>query len=296
MQSFAVTRTSAGRSAELLFVPSLDELYLPVLVRRPAGDRPCPVIVMGRGNGRGGVEHLEREAARVAAMQDRMLERGYAVAYVNYRNEVPHLYARSEPARRMHDDMSGGENRTLKSAATLDSDDLGSVWRYLQTQSWARADAIGAIGISHGGEMILKAAAEGAPLAAGVIAEGASHEFLSVNTGPTAPRRGGELQYQDIETVRANADKARALARIRNIRAPLLHLAREGDHLQGIFQLAHEWMLEAGGPSQWACYAHPDHGYALMYPGADGRLRPDPVQQDAFDAWMGFFDRHLQAA
>ncbi len=42
--------------------------------------------------------------------------------------------------------------------------------------------------LPHGGEMILKAAAEGAPVNAGVIAEGASHEFLTVNTGPTAPR------------------------------------------------------------------------------------------------------------
>ena len=34
----------------------------------------------------------------------------------------------------------------------------------------------------------------------------ASHEFLGVNTCPAAPRKAGELQFQDIEVVRKNAD------------------------------------------------------------------------------------------
>lgn len=282
--------------AHATFVLTQDEVYVPAVIRRPPGEGPFPVITMGRGDGRGGLPHVLREVARLAPMQDLMIARGYAVAYVNYRNEVPRLYGQQGPAVNLADDISGGEGLTLKSAATLDSDDLAAVWRYLAEQPWVRPGAIGAIGVSHGGEMILKALAAGAPLACGVIAEGASHEFLSVDTTATAPRIDGELQYHDIEVVRRHADRARALERIARIRTPLLHLGREGDHLQGIFRLAHEWMLEAGGPSQWACYAHPDHGYAFIYPGTDGRLRPDPVQQDAFDAWMGFFDRHLKAA
>lgn len=282
--------------AEAAFVLTQDEIYVPVVIRRPQGDGPFPVITMGRGDGRGGLPHVLREVTRLAPMQDLMIARGYAVAYVNYRNEVPRLYARQGPAVNLADDISGGEGLTLKSAATLDSDDLAAVWRYLSAQPWARAGAIGAIGVSHGGEMILKALAAGASLACAVIAEGASHEFLSVDTTTSAPRIDGELQYHDIAVARRHADRAQAMARIERIRTPLLHLGREGDHLQGIFRLAHEWMLEAGGPSQWACYAHPDHGYAFVYPGADGHLRPDPVQQEAFDAWMGFFDRHMQAA
>jgi hypothetical protein len=94
--------------------------------------------------------------------------------------------------------------------------------------------------------MIPKALAEGAPLAEAVIADEASHEFLSVDTGPKAPRIKRELQYQDLDVVKANADKQAAMKRIRNISAPALHIGPEGDHLQGIFTLAHEWMLEAG--------------------------------------------------
>lgn len=282
--------------AHATFVPTSDEIYVPVVVRRPDGDGPFPVITMGRGDGRGGMPHVLAQVERLVPMQDEMIRRGYAVVYVNYRNEIPYLYHQRGALRDLDDDMSGGENRTLKSAASLDSDDLAAIWRYLHAAPWVRPEAIGALGISHGGEMILKAAAEGAPLAAGVIAEGASHEFLSVNTGPSAPRRGGELQYQSIEAVRANADRERALARIRNIDAPMLHVSRQDDHLQGIFELVHEWMLECGKASTLATYRHADHGFCLIYGDAQRRFAPDPVQRQAFDAWMAFFDRHLRPA
>ena len=129
-----------------------------------------------------------------------------------------------------------------------------------------------------------------------MVAEGASHEFLSVDTGPSAPRLDGELQYHDIDVVRRHADKAAAMARIARIRAPMLHMGRYTDHLQGIFQLAHEWMREAGKASDWACFEHPEHGYCLVYPGADGSFGPDPVQRLAFELYMDFFDRHLKPA
>ena len=134
--------------------------------------------------------------------------------------------------------------------------------------------------MSHSGEMILKAAAE-MTFAAGVVLEGASHEFLSVNTGLTAPRNGNEIQYQDIEVVRKNADKARAMERIRRIQTPILHFGRAQ-------------MLEAGKVSTWVSFDHPVHGYPFIYRQADGTYRPDPIQQQAFDICMGFFDRHLK--
>lgn len=280
--------------AHQTFVATSDELYVPVVARKPAGDGPFPVITMGRGDGRGGMPHVLAQVERLVPMQDEMIRRGYAVVYINYRNEIPYLYGERGRLHDLEDDMSGGENRTLKSAASLDSDDLGSVWRYLETQSWVRPEAIGAIGVSHGGEMILKAAAEGAPVAAAVIAEGASHEFLSVNTGPTAPRRNGELQYHDIDVVRANADRERALARIGSIRAPMLHISRAGDHLQGIFDLVHEWMAACGKASELSTFSHPDHGFCLIYGDAKRAFTPDPVQREAFDRWMAFFDRHLR--
>ena len=293
---YVITKPVAGSAfaLHLTFALTRDEIYVPIAVRKPAGDGPFPVIVMGRGDGRGGVPHVEKQVERLAAMQDAMISRGYVVVFVNYRNEIPHLYEDTARARNLADDVSG-EGRTLKSAPTLDSDDLIAILRYIETLPYVDKQAIGIVGVSHSGEMILKIAAETA-FAAGVAIEGASHEFLSVNTGPTAPRKGNEIQYQDIEVVRRNADKARAMERIRRITTPILHIGRDPDHLQGIFKLTHEWMQEAGKDSTWVSFDHPVHGYPFIYRQDDGSYKPDAVQQQAFDLFMQFFDQRLRRA
>src|SRR6185503_2271441 len=215
---------------ELTFVLTRDEIYVPVAVRKPKGAGPFPTITMGRGDGRRGMPHVELQVERLAAMQDRMIQRGYAIAYVNYRNEIPLAYGKGGRAANLPDNMTAGDDRTLKSTASLDSDDFIAVLDYLKTQSWVVPDAIGAIGVSHSGEMILKAAAE-TTFTCGVAIEGASHEFLSVDTGPGIPRASnGEIQYQDIELARKNADKPAAMPRIRRIQTPILHVGRDHDH------------------------------------------------------------------
>jgi dienelactone hydrolase len=165
---------------------------------------------------------------------------------------------------------------------------------YLRTLPYVDPDRIGAMGVSHSGEMILKAAAQ-ISFACGVAIEGASHEFLGVNTGPTAPRKDDEIQYNNIEVVRKSTDKAVAMERIRRIQTPILHIGREKDHLQGIFKLAHEWMREAGKDSAWASFDHPDHGFPYMYVQPDGSFKPDAVQREAFDLIMNYFDARLKA-
>jgi dienelactone hydrolase len=291
---YVITKPVRGSStpADYTFVLTRDEIYVPVAVRRPAGAGPFPLIVIGRGNGRGGLPHVEKQVERLNAMQELMLARGYAVAYVQYRNEIPHLYNQIERAHNIGDDISG-EGRTLKSTPSLDSDDMISILAYLRTLPYVKQDAIGCVGVSHSGEMILKMAAE-TSFACGVVIEGASHEFLCVDTGPSAPREGGVLQYHDKERVRAAADKARSMARIRRITTPILHIGRDPDHLQGIFQLAHEWMVEAGKDSRWLSLDHPDHGYPFLYAKDDGTFAPDAVQRQAFDAFMAYFDEKLK--
>jgi dienelactone hydrolase len=290
---YVITKPVPGSDipADYTFVLTRDEIYVPVAVRKPRGDGPFPMITIGRGNGRGGLPHVERQVERLAGMLDRMIARGYAIAYVSYRNEIPHLYNHIEPAHNVGDDVSG-EGRTLKSAPSLDSDDMISILNYLKTLPFVRRDAIGCVGVSHSGEMILKVAAQ-TRFACGVVIEGASHEFLHVETGPQAPRKDGVLQYQDKALVRRNADKARAMARIRRITAPILHIGRDHDHLQGIFELTHEWMVEAGKDSTWVSMDHPDHGYPFIYAQPDGSFAPDPVQQKAFDTFMAYFDKRL---
>jgi dienelactone hydrolase len=291
---YIITKPVPGSDipADYTFVLTRDEIYVPIAVRKPRGDGPFPCITMGRGNGRGGLPLVEQKVAMYSTMQDQMIGRGYVVVYVNYRNEIPYHYETRNIAQNMADDISG-EGRTLKSEPSVDSDDLQAIIRYVRTLPFVKADKVGAVGVSHGGETILKAAAE-MDFACGVAIEGASHEFLTVNTGPTAPRVGSEIQYNDIEVVRKNANKARAMERISRINTPILHIGRDHDHLQGIFKLAHEWMVEAGKDSAWASFDHPAHGYPFIERGADGSYHPNPEQQAAFDLFMNYFDQRLR--
>src|SRR6266852_1449961 len=72
------------------FVLTRDEIYVPIIVRKPKGDGPFPAITMGWGEGREGMHKVEDLAQGLSQMQDRMLARGYVVATVNYRNEIPY--------------------------------------------------------------------------------------------------------------------------------------------------------------------------------------------------------------
>jgi dienelactone hydrolase len=292
---YVITKAVKGSHspADYTFVLTRDEIYIPTAVRKPAGNGPFPAITMGFGEGKRGMLKVEELVARLAPMQDRMIGRGYVVATVNYRNEVPHLYEQFQgPPENLPDSISG-ERRTLKSYPTLDHEDLIAIMRYLRTLPYVDKNAIGAMGVSHSGEMILKAAAE-YDFAAGVCIEPAAHEFLSVNTGPSAPRKGTEIQYNDIEVVRKNANKAAAVDRIRRIKTPILIFGRDSDHLNGIFKLTNEWMRKADKDVTWYSFDHPEHGYVFIFPQPDGSYKPDKIQEKTFDIFMAYFDKHLK--
>ncbi len=292
---YVITKPVPGSKypADYTFVLTRDEIYVPIIVRKPAGNGPFPVITMGSGEGREGMTKVEGLMERLAPMQDRMIERGYVVVTLNYRNEIPYLYEKlQEPAKNLPDSISG-ERRTLKSVPTLDHQDLVAILKYLRSLPYIDKNGVGAMGVSHSGEMILKAAAE-YDFNAGVCIEPAAHEFLQVNTGPTAPRKNNEIQYNDIEVARKNADKDAAMERVRRIHTPILIFGRETDHQQGIFKLTTEWMKEAGKDVTWKSFDHPVHGYVFIYRQPDGSYKPDPMQEKAFEIFMSYFDKHLK--
>ncbi|MDE3135498.1 MAG: hypothetical protein KGL59_02900 [Acidobacteriota bacterium] len=292
---YTITKPVRGSEipADYTFVLTRDEIYVPIAVRKPQGGGPFPVITMASGNGRGAMPHVEQFVDDLAPMQDRMIARGFVVASINYRNEIPHLYeTRGEGARNLPDSVSG-DRRTLKSSPTLDHEDFIAIVRYLKSLPFVDPEGIGGIGVSHSGEIILKASSE-YPLGAGVCIEPAAHEFLTVDTGPKAPRKGTEIQYNDVNLVRKNASKAAAMKRIRPIRTPILFLGRDKDHLQGIFRLAYEWMRQAGKNATWRTFDHPVHGYPFVYRQPDGSEQPDVIQSEAFEIFMEFFERHLK--
>jgi len=280
--------------AEYTMVLTRDEIYVPIILRKPEGKGPFPAITMGWGEGREGMKKVEDLAERLAAMQERMLARGYVVVTVNYRNEIPHEYEHSKPPQNLPDSISG-ERRMLKSGPTLDHEDLIAIIRYLQSLPYVDKNGIGAMGVSHSGEMILKASSE-YTFGAGVCIEPAAHEFLTVDTGPTAPRKDNEIQFNDIEVVRKRANKAEAMERIQRMHTPILIFGRETDHQQGVFQLTYEWMKEAGKDVSWQSFDHPVHGYVFSFPGKDGTYNPDEMQEKAFRIFMEYFDKHLKHA
>jgi len=291
---YTITKTLPGSTipVDLTFVYTRDEIYVPIGIRKPEGNGPFPAILMSAGNGAGGMPSVERGATRLGPMMERMVARGYVVAYAEERNEIPYLYQKTPRAQNLSDNISGGR-RVLKSNPTLDSDDFISIIQYLQSLPYVDKDAVGTFGVSHSGELMEKAAAE-ISWGAAVPNEGAAHEFLNVDTGPRAPRKGTELWLNDVEEARKLADKPFAMERIKRINTPFLHVGRDGDAQQGIFKLVHEWMVEAGKDSTWASFDHPVHGYAFIYAKEDGSYQPDPIQQKAYDLIMTFFDKHLK--
>jgi len=288
------SKTIKGSSipAEYAFVLTRDEIYVPIIIRKPKGDGPFPVITMGSGEGREGMKKVEKLAESLSQMQDRMIARGYVVVTLNYRNEIPYAYEQSKPPQNLPDSISG-ERRMLKSGPTLDHEDLIAIIRYLQSLPYVDKNGVGAMGVSHSGEMIMKASSE-YTFGAGVCVEPANHEFLTVDTGPNAPRKGTEIQYNDIEVARKNANKKEGMERIQRINTPIFIFGRETDHQQGIFKLTYEWMKEAGKDVQWQSFDHPVHGYVFIYNQPDGSYKPDETQQKTFDIFMDYFDKHLR--
>lgn len=293
---YVITKPVKGSDipADYTFVLTQDEIYLPIAVRKPKGHGPFPVITMGWAEGKRGMRKVEELVERLAPMQDRMIARGYVLVTVNYRNEIPYLYEQLQQLAQNLPDSISGERRTLKSHPTLDHEDLIATMRYLKSVPYVDKNAIGAMGVSHSGEMILKAAAA-YNFDAGVCIEPAAHEFLSVNTGPTAPRIGTEIQYTNMEVARKNADKTKAMERIQRMNTPMLIFGRDTDHLQGIFKLTNEWMHEADKDVTWVSFDHRVHGYVFINAQPDGSYKPDPIQEKTFEILMSYFDKRLKS-
>ena len=293
---YSITKPVKGSDipVELTFVFTRDEAYVAIGLRKPKGNGPFPAILMSAGNGAGGMPSVERGVERLAPMVDRMVARGYVVAYAEPRNEIPDLYNKTERAENLPDSVSGGQ-RTMKSSPTLDSDDFISMIQYLQSLPYVDKDAVGAFGVSHSGELIMKAASE-ITFGCGVPNEGAANEYLEIDIGPSAPRKGAEIQFQDEALVRQRADKAKAMERIKRVRTPMLVMGRDQDHQQGVFKLTYDWLKEAGKDATWVSFDHPVHGYAFIYRQQDGSFKPDPIQEKAWDVYMAFFDKHLKHA
>ena len=279
----------------LMYVETWDGLYTPIGMRVPAGEGPHPIILLGSGNGGGGMGWVRRAVQQRGYIMERLLEAGYACVWLRYRTEVELGY---ETGGALIRDMRQG--RELFNRSPLEYEDEIAVIEYLKTLPDIDQDRVGLVGMSHAGEMVLKITSEYHGVTVAVASEPAAHEYLSLEPDDTAfvdPGTGlrniEEMQMAETAKVRERIDLERAMRRISGIETPILVMGRETDHLQGIFRTTYELLEEAGKDVEWVSWDHPAHGY--IYPERDdnGTYEVDQVQEAAIAGIIDYLDRHL---
>lgn len=281
---------------QLMYVPTLDGLYAPIGLRRPPGEGRAPIVLLASGNGGGGMPWVREAVGNRGYIMERLLEAGYAAAWLRYRAEVELGYNKGG---RLVEDIRQG--RQLLNRSPLEYEDEIDVIKFVKTLPFVDPDRVGLAGVSHGGEMIFKITSEYHGVAAGVACEPANHEFLDLTPDATAHvkpdtqmRDIEEMQMRETAKVRARINERVARERIRSIRTPILVLGRDTDHLQGIFRVSYELLREEGKAAEWASYDHPLHGYLFPVRGADGAYAVDRTQEAAIDLAIDFFRRHMK--
>lgn len=294
-----ITESVAGSNipVHLMYVETWDGLYAPIGLRRPEGSGPFPLVLLTSGNGGGGMAWVRDAVSNTGYIMERLLEAGYACAWLRYRSEVELGY--HEGGRLVRDTRQG---RDLFNRSPLEYEDEIAVIDYLGALSWIDANRVGLIGMSHGGEMVLKITSEYAGVAVAVASEPAAHEFLALTPDETAfvdeetqMRNIEGMQMSEVEKVKARIDETVARARCESIETPILVMGRDGDHLQGIFLASYQLLAEMDKPVSWVSFDHPVHGYIFPERGDDGEYGVDDVQLEAISTVFDFLDRHLMA-
>ena len=281
----------------LTYVELLDGVYAPIGLRIPEGAGPHPTVLLGRGNGGGGMAWVREATRNMGYIQERLLEAGYACAWLRYRAEVELGY---NNGGRLVEDIRQG--RQLLNRSPLEYEDEISIIEYVKTLPEVDAERVGLMGVSHAGEMILKITSEYCGARACVACEPASHEFLDLAPDDTAfvneetkLRNIEGMMMEEVEKVRARINHELALERMRSIRTPILIMGREGDHLQGIFRATYDLMVEAGNDVEWVSCDHPMHGYIYPERGADGEYAVDETQIEAIGHCITYLDKHMKS-
>ncbi|MET0565425.1 MAG: prolyl oligopeptidase family serine peptidase [Acidimicrobiia bacterium] len=281
---------------ELKYIETWDGLYAPIGLRIPPGPGPHPLVLLASGNGGGGMAWIRDAVANRGYIMDRLLERGYACAWIRYRTEVELGYETGGPLIR--DTRQG---RDMFNRSPLEYEDEIAIVEQLKQDPRIDPERVGLIGMSHGGEMVLKIASDFHGLAAAVASEPASHEFLALSPDNTAfidPDTGlrniEEMQMVETEKVRSRIDMAKALERIAPIDTPILVMGREDDHLQGIFRTSYELLAEEDKPVEWVSWDHDLHGYVYPLRGPNGEYEVNEVQEKAIAGVLSFLDKHLR--
>lgn len=288
--------TIDGFEVEMMMVETWDGLYAPIGVRTPEGEGPFPMVLLASGNGGEGLGWLRRAFADRGHITGALVEAGYACAWLRYRTEVELGYNNGGPLIR---DMRQG--RELFNRSPLEYEDEIAVIDFVKGLPSVDPERVGLVGVSHGGEMIMKITSEYHGAACAVACEPASHEYLALTPDETAPIKDAtglrdieSMLMRETDKVRNRIDRQRSMQRISGIQTPILVMGRETDELQGIFRLNYELLAEAGKEVEWVSYDHHLHGYIYPVRGDDGEYQVDDVQVQAIAGVIEYLDRHLK--
>jgi dienelactone hydrolase len=280
----------------LMYIETRDGLYAPIGLRKPPGEGPFPVILLASGNGGEGMAWIRDWVRTRGFIMDQLLDAGYACAWIRYRTEVELGY--NDGGKLIVDRRQG---REMFNRSPLEYEDEIAIIEYVKTLPYLDAGRVGLVGMSHGGEMVLKICSEYHGAAVGVASEPAAHEFLALTPDDTVSineetrlRNIEEMQMAEVDKVKARIDTALATERIASIETPILVMGRDDDHLQGIFRTSYELLADAGKDVEWVSFDHPRHGYIFPVRGDDGRYDVDTVAQEAISSVIAYLDRHLK--
>jgi dipeptidyl aminopeptidase/acylaminoacyl peptidase len=292
-----ITETVDGNPVHLMYIETWDGLYAPIGMRKPEGDGPFPTVLLASGNGGEGMQWIRNAVRNRGYTMDRLVEAGYACAWLRYRTEVELGYNNGGKFVR---DMRQG--REMFNRSPLEYEDEIAIIEHVKTLPYVDPDRIGLIGMSHGGEMVLKITSEYHGVCAAVASEPASHEFLALMPDDTAfvneetqLRNIEGMQMAEVEKVRRRIDMDLAMKRISTIDTPILVTGRDEDHLQGIFRTSYDLLKEAGKDVEWFSVDHDLHGYIYPIRLPDGSYDLNDVQVAAIDKTIAYLDRYLKS-
>src|SRR5215475_10760268 len=299
-QNIVITEPVRGSAipVHLMMIEMIDGVYVPIGMRKPAGQGPFPLVLFASGNGGRGMAWVRDYTQNRSWTQEQFLAAGYAVAWLRYRAEVDYAY---DKIGKLVEDKR--QNRQLLNRGPLEYEDVIAIVEHVKTLPDIAADRIGYMGVSHGGEMAFKIASEYHGVRAMIASEPAAHEFLRLRPDATArinPATGlldvERMLMRDPAKVRARITEDVARARIAPIRTPIFVQGRNSDELQGIFRVCYDLLVELGKETAWTTYEHDVHGFCYVKRNDRGAYDPDPVQVQCVKDSIAFFDKHMKRA
>jgi dienelactone hydrolase len=281
----------------LIYVETVDGMYAPIGLRMPAGKGPFPIILFAHMNGGLGTQWIREWTQNGSWTLEQFLKAGYAVAWMRYRAEVKEGYG----IRLVEGKQEG---RQIFNRGPFEYEDAISIIKFVKTLPYIDPDRVGYLGLSHGGEMLMKIASEYNGLRAGIATEPASIDYLARRPQPRDPNappppetmkvNTEEMRRKAVEELRGRIEMKVAMERIKAVKMPILVQGRERDHHQDIFRLNYELLRDAGKEVEWKSYDHDEHGFIFVRRNEKGVYAPDPIQLQIVKDSIAYFDRMMK--